>query len=154
MAMELSEELKAILAENDTLKALASVDKHGVPNVVFKSSIEVAPEGHLTYLEILDTSQNNKNLTYALWFDRVVAINVMSKERRSFQIKGKPRKVHIAGPLFERKYAEVTARVPDACLSGVWEIDPLDVQEETPAVRMAQQRRDIPYIGYLDQDLK
>jgi len=154
MSVEISEELRAILAEKETLKALGSVDKDGVPHVVFKGSIQVAPEGHLTYLEILETSQTNKNLTYALWFDRFVTINVVSKERRSFQIKGKPRKVHVSGPHFEQKYNEVIARVPGAGLSGVWEIDPVEVHEQTFGVRLAEQKRDFPFIGHLDQDLK
>ena len=154
MTVAISEELKLILAEKETLKALASVDKDGVPHVVFKGSIQVAPEGHLTYLEILESSQTNKNLTHALWFDRVITINVVSKERRSFQIKGKPRKVHVAGPLFEQKYLEVNGRVPGADLSGVWEIEPLEVREQTFGVRLAQQKRDFPFIGHLDQDLK
>jgi len=154
MSVEISDEIKLIFAEKETLKALASVDKHGVPHVVFKGSIQVAPEGHITYLEILESSQTNKNLTYALWFDKQVTINVVSKERRSFQIKGKPRKVHVAGPLFEQKYAEVTSRLPEADLSGVWEIEPLEVREQTFPVRLAQQKRDFPFIGHLDQDLK
>jgi len=154
MSVQISDEIKAILAEKETLKALASVDRHGVPHVVFKGSIQVAPEGHLTYLEILESSQTNKNLVHALWFDKFITVNVVSKERRSFQIKGKPRKVHIAGPLFEAKYAEVTARLPGADLSGVWEIDPVEVVEQSFPVRLAQQKEKFPFIGHLDQDLK
>jgi len=153
MAIEISDEIKGLLQDKNTLKALASIDKDGVPHVVFKGSINLDEEGNLFFLELLETSQTNKNLTYSIWFDKKVAINLYN-DKKSIQIKGTPKKVHITGRLFEEKYQEVRARNPKADLSGVWIITPEEIRTETFSERLEYEREHYPVIGHLDRDLK
>lgn len=148
----LNEELKNLIKAPDTYKTLATVDKHGEVHVVFKGSLDVDEEGNLVVLELLETSQTNRNLTYSLWFNKTVAVNVLGKEGTSYQIKGVPYKVHVSGPEFEQRYKEVRRQNPKSDLSGVWIIHPKEVKEETFAVRLQEEINQHPIIGHLDRD--
>lgn len=152
MAVTLSDEVKELLRSRETKKVLATVDKNGVPNVAFKGSISVDEEGNIIVLELLETSQTNKNLTYSLWFDKPAAISIFGENGVSYEIKGIPRKVHIDGPYFEQKYKEVKERNPASDLSGVWIIEPIEEREQTYSVRLKEQREQYPIIGHLDED--
>lgn len=152
MAVTLSDYVKELLRSRDTKKVLATVDKNGVPNVAFKGSITADEEGNILVLELLETSQTNKNLTYSLWFDKIVTVSVLGENGVSYQIKGVPKKVHIDGPYFEQKYKEVKARNPQSDLSGVWIIEPTEVKEQTYSVRLQEQKEQHPIIGHLDAD--
>lgn len=151
MAVEINKEIRELLKDKQTIKALATIDKTGKPHVSFKGSIDIDEEGNLYFLEVLESSQTNKNLTYSIWFDRYVAITVYGTDKRSWQIKGIPQKVHISGPLFEEKYTQIVERTPGADLAGVWVIRPEEIREETFAVRLQEQKEKHPIIGHLDQ---
>jgi hypothetical protein len=154
MAIEINKEVRELFKDKETLKVLASIDKHGIPHVTFKGSVDIDEDGNIYYLEVLESSQTNKNLTYSIWFDKTVAITILGKNKRSYQIKGTPHKVHIAGPLFEEKYKEVIERNPDSDLSGVWIIKPNEIREETFPIRLEEERKNHPIIGHLDRLLK
>lgn len=77
MAITINNEIRELLRDKQTLKVLASVDKTGKPHVAFKGSIDVDEDGNLYYLEVLESSQTNKNLTNSIWFDKYVAINIL-----------------------------------------------------------------------------
>lgn len=154
MAISLSTEVIEAIRDKQSKKALATIDKHGIPHVVFKGSIDVDENGNIFFLELLESSQTNKNLTYSIWFDKTVAINVLTDQGKSYQIKGIPERVHIEGKLFEQKYKEVRARNPKSDLSGVWIIVPEDVREETYPVRLAEEEERHPIIGHLDRDVR
>lgn len=152
MAEILSREVIELIKTPGTYKVLATKDKHGQVHVVFKGSLTVDEEGNIVVLELLETSQTNRNLTYSLWFHKTVAVNVLGQNGRSYQIKGVPYKVLVSGPEFEQKYREVRARNPKSDLSGVWIIHPSEVKEETYAVRLQEEIEQYPIIGHLDRD--
>ncbi|HWQ78452.1 MAG TPA: hypothetical protein VN381_06535 [Anaerovoracaceae bacterium] len=152
MSIKLNENLTALLNDPNSLKVLASVDQNGVPHVVFKGSISVNQDGKLQYLELIETSQTNKNLAYSLWFKRWIVINVLGQDRTSWQIKGTPVRSIISGPVFEENYAAIQKRFGEgADLSTVWIIDPEEAREETFPVRLQEERKSYPLIGHLDR---
>ncbi len=154
MAITLSENVIELLRNRESKKVLATVDKNGIPNVSFKGSITVNEEGKIELIELLETSQTNKNLTYSLWFDKTVAISVWGEGGTEYEIKGIPRKVHIDGPYYEKKYVESLERNPINDISGVWIIEPTEVRNQTYAERKKEQDEKYPIIGHLDKDRK
>lgn len=152
MAVKLEDKVVKLLKDENTYKALATVSKTGEVHVTYKNSITVDENGNIIVFELLDSSQTQKNLTYAIWFDKKVAVNVVDKDGSSFQIKGIPYRDIVTGPYFEKKYREFHAEHPDNDLSSIWVIPPLEVREETYTVRRTQERTDYPVIGHIDRD--
>ncbi len=151
MAVEISRELKEAIADKESIKVLATIDRHGVPHVVAKGSITVTEEGQIRYWELLEGSQTHKNVTYALWFDRKVAINVITKERKSYQIKGIPKKCLIAGHEYEEAYIAAQERNKDNDLAAVYYIEPTEIIEESYPVRLKEENEKHPLYIHIDR---
>lgn len=94
---ELTKEIIAYIEDPTTIKVIASKDRHGEVHVVVKDSLFVTEDGQIAYLEYLEGSQTNKNLTYSLWFKQKVAINIITKDNKSFLIKGVPHQALVNG---------------------------------------------------------
>lgn len=151
MAAQLSKEVVELIENRETAKVLATLDEQGFPHVVVKQSIQVGADGNLHYLELLESSRTNRNLVRSIWFDRPVAVAVQGKNGRSFQIKGKPIKAHITGPLFQQHYAAVRQRLGDVDLAAVWVIEPHEVIDESFETRQKQEETRRPYFKHLDR---
>lgn len=151
MAVQLSREIIDIIEDRESAKVLATVDEKGAPHVVVKQSLHVGTDGNLHYLELLESSRTNKNLVRSIWFDRPVAISVHGKNGRSFQIKGKPVRTHITGPVFQKHYEEIRQRLGDVDLAAVWVIEPHEVVDETFWTRHAQEEAAHPFFRHLDR---
>lgn len=146
----LTEELKEIIGEKNTLKSIATVSNNGIPHVVYKGSIHVEDD-MIVFDELLESSQNTKNLVYSLWFDKKVSINILSADKRSFEIIGKPIKVTTCGHKFEAVYTKLQEIIPDTELSGIWYVEPIEVDEKTYTVRKRQQDDAYPELWHLDR---
>ncbi len=149
----LNNKVKALLKDRTSKKALATVDKHGEIHVVYKGSLTVNDEGNLEFLELLETSQNNRNLTFSIWFNKKVAVNVLGADGSSYEIKGIPYKYILDGPEFERQYRAIRKKNPKSDLAGIWIIRPTDIKEETYAVRLQDEIDQYPIIGHMDRDV-
>lgn len=147
----LGKELIELLADQETVKVLATVDQQGAPHAVVKQSIQLGEEGNIFYLEGLETSRTNKNLVRSIWFDHRVSIVVKGKEGQSYQIKGRPIKTHITGALFQAQYQALRQRLGDVDLAAVWVIEPEEVIDETPAKRRAEEQAKHPFFTHLDR---
>jgi hypothetical protein len=153
MAVKLSDEVIDALNDRDNVKALATVDKQGQPHVAFKENIFVDHE-KIILLELIETSQTNSNMVHSIWFKRPVSISVKDKKNNSWQIKGLPLKTHIAGPVYEKYYAEQAEKNPEIDLGAVWEIEPLELKNQTFSVVLAEERARHPYLYHLDKIAK
>lgn len=151
MSAVINDKIKELLKQKDTLKVVASVDKEGNPHVTFKGTVNVNEEGQVTFLEILESSQTNRNLTNSIWFEKVVAITILGADKTSYQIKGIPKRAIISGPLFEETYIRVQEKFGDVDLAAIWVIDPVEVREETFQARLEEERKQFPIIGHLDR---
>ena len=151
MAVQLSDDIIELFADGETTKVLATLDADGFPHAVVKQSLQPAEDGLIIYLELLESSRTNKNLVRSLWFDQRVAIALRGKDGRSWQVKGKPVKTHITGPLFQKHYSAVREKLGDVDLAAVWVIEPEEVIEESFAVRKAEEERKHPFFTHLDR---
>lgn len=154
MAITLSKEVIEAIQDTQSIKVIASRDRHGDVHVVAKGSLSVTDEGQLYFLELLEGSQNNKNLIYSLWFNQKVAINIITTDRRSYQIKGVPVKSLVAGSEFEAFYESVVEKNPDNDLAAVYFIEPTEETEESYPVRREEHSRKHPLYLHLDRVAK
>lgn len=149
--IEISQNIRDAIADADSVKVLATIDRNGNPHVVAKGSITVAENGQIRYMELLESSATNKNVTYALWFDKQVAINIITKDRKSYQIKGVPVRSLIAGHEYEEFYQKAQERNPLNDLAAVYYIRPTEVIEESYPVRREQETKKHPLYVHLDR---
>src|SRR5450631_4047253 len=110
MATKLNKEIIALFGSDDSTKVLATVNEHGFPHAATKPFIRVDDDGNLLYLELVESSHTQKNLVRSIWFDQKVSISVSDSYGQSWQIKGKPVKTLITGPVFLHHYLEVRQR--------------------------------------------
>lgn len=151
MAATLSNEIRELFADSASIKVLATLDEVGFPHVVVKQSLQVGEDGNLLYLELLESSRTNKNLVRSIWYDQKVAIAVKGAGGQSYQIKGRPVKTHITGPLFQKHYAAVRQRLGDVDLAAVWVIEPDEVVNENFDARKAEEETAHPLFRHLDR---
>jgi hypothetical protein len=158
--MTLDAKIIDLINDKNTIKAVATTDRNGIVHIVFKGLVSVDTDNHggtIRFLELNETSQTNKNMTYSLWFKKTVSINILSagitdSERKSYQIKGIPVKALICGKEFEESYRMVREYFgADADLSTIWIVEPQEIREETASIRRQAERKDYPLIGHLDR---
>lgn len=150
MAIELEKEVKDLLNHPDSKKVLATIDREGNPHVTVKNSIRVNDAGYIEYLEVIESSQTNKNMVNSIWFHKQIAINVLN-EKLSYQIKGIPYRAIVAGQEFEEKYNQVRGKYGDVDLSTVWLIEPIEVIDETFEKRRLEEEEEHPILKHLDR---
>ncbi|MFT4080594.1 hypothetical protein [Rhodomicrobium sp.] len=151
MSLVLNADVIALLEHPDTVRILATVDGQGVPHAVVKKSIHLGDDGNIHYLELLETSATNRNMVRSIWFDGTVAITLANPDGRSAQIKGRPVKAHITGPLFLHHYNRLKDIDADAELAAVWIIEPRLVLDQTFAARRDAERASHPHFAHLDR---
>lgn len=149
--IKITEELKQIINNPGTLKVLASISKEGKLHVVFKGSISINDEGYIVYDEIIENSVTNKNVLYSLWFNKEVAINILSSDKKSYQIKGIPVKAFVNGSLYEEHYRKIEERNKDNDLATVYFIEPTEVIEESFLVQREKYAAEEPLYKHLDK---
>jgi uncharacterized protein len=151
MAIAFPEGLIHALEDPDTTKVLATIGQDGFPHLAVKQSLQLGEGGELIYLELLESSRSNRNMVRSIWFDRKVSIGIRGKGGRSYLIKGKPVKTHIAGPLFRRHYLEIREQLGDVDLAAVWVIEPEQVIDQSLSLRLAEEERQHPFFRHLDR---
>lgn len=149
----ISEELREIIEDPGTLKVIAATDRDGVPHVVFKGTLHVE-ENNFVFYDMLQSSQINKNLVSSIWYDKKVAINILSKDFRSFHIIGTPEKSVTAGKNFEGIYQSLREKRGDVDLNAIWYIKPEEIKEVTFKVRKAEEEENFPLLKHLDRIVK
>lgn len=151
MAVQLSKEIRDAIEDKDSIKLIATISRQGEPHVVAKGSLTVTEDGKLRYRELLEGSQTNKNVTYALWFNKTVAVNVITKEQKSYQIKGIPRKSLIAGHEYEKAYVAAQEINKNNDLAAVYYIEPTEVIDESYPVRLKEENEKHPLYIHIDR---
>jgi Pyridoxamine 5'-phosphate oxidase len=151
MATKLSKEIIALFGSDDSTKVLATINEQGYPHAAAKPFIRVDDDGNLLYLELVESSHTQKNLVRSIWFDQKVSISISDNNGQSWQIKGKPVKTLITGPVFLHHYSDVRNRLGDVDLSAVWVIEPEEVINENLAVRHAEEELAHPVFRHLDR---
>ena len=151
MAEIVTKEIIDLLVDNATVKVLATVDELGFPHAVGGVALHAGENGNLLYLEHVESSLTNKNLTRSIWFNGNVAIALSNGSGTSIQIKGKPVKNHITGPLFLKYYREIRQEQGNVNLAAVWEIEPEQIIDENRELRVVDEEKEHPFFTHLDR---
>jgi predicted pyridoxine 5'-phosphate oxidase superfamily flavin-nucleotide-binding protein len=152
MSIKLNEEVIEAINNPLSVKVIATISKEGIPNVTPKGSISVDENGRIRLLELLEKSQTQKNLVYSIWFDKYVAINIVTPERKSYQIKGKIYKTINSGREFQEAYVAVQKKLGyDIDLSAIWLIDAEQVSEQTFIAKREELETKYPYELHVDR---
>jgi uncharacterized protein len=154
MATKLNKEIIALFGSDDSTKVLATVNDQGYPHAAAKPFIRVDDDGNLLYLELVESSRTQKNLVRSIWFDQKVSISVSDQNGQSWQIKGKPVKTLITGPVFLHHYRDVRRLLGDVDLSAVWVIEPEEVINENISARHLEEELAHPLFRHLDRLVK
>lgn len=149
----LTDTLKADINSAASLKSVTAVSKSGVPHTVYKGSLHVNGDGNLEFYDILESSKINENLVYAIWFEKYVTVNILTEDKRSFEIIGRPIQSITQGRYFEEVYKSLK-QTRDNDLNAIWIIEPLQIREETFVVRKEQQEKEYPFLKHLDRAKK
>jgi monomeric isocitrate dehydrogenase len=146
----MAHEILELLNDPKSVKILVSVDDEGLPHPVVKESLRNENDD-IVYTEFLESSNTNRFLTKALWFDKSVVILLITHNKRSFKITAKPVKAIVSGKIFQKYYEEVQNRFKDFDLSTVWVFKPLEISEQTLQKRVDEETRERPYFLHLDR---
>ncbi len=150
--MKIDEQSIRLVNDPLAVKILSTVSRDGIPHVVIKQSIHYE-DGKIVYLERLEGSKTNKHMTYSLWFNKMVAINILSQDNRSIQIKGVPVKMIVSGPVFEKYYIHINEK-DSGDLAAVYYIEIKEILDETYEVREEQHTEEFPLYMHLDRIAK
>lgn len=150
---QLPDELLDLLRDPAAVKILATTGADGAPHVALRPTLHLLDNGDLAFAEELDSSATSKNLVRAIWSDRSVAVGI-SRGDRTWELRAKPWRCLVAGPLFKRFLLEArAAQGGDADVSTVWVIRPDSASDQSPATRRAQDAARRPYGGsHLDRE--
>jgi hypothetical protein len=151
MAAKFDKNAINLLEDERTVKVLTTVDSSGAPHSVVKNSLRSDEDGNIVYLELIESSRTNSNMTGSLWFGRKVSILLAGRDGSSLQIKGQPYKCLIAGPVFEANYREAREQLGDVDLSAVWIIAPDEIIDESFETRWREESDAHPLRKHLDR---
>lgn len=155
MAIVINDELKKVIADKDTLKVVSTVGKDGVPHAVFKGSLHINEDGNIEYYELLESARDNQNFIYSLWFDKKIAINILSKNKVSFEIIGRPVRSITSGKKFLDAYTALKqVRGNSSDLGAIHIIEAEEVREETYSVRKKEDEEKYPILKHIDRLVK
>lgn len=146
---KISEEVKKIIQNKNSIKVVSSQDKEGVINSAPKGSLQVSEDDELTYVEVLESSKSYSNAVYSIWFDKKISVLVVGEDRESYLIHGHVKKILTCGREYEeyyRKYQE--AKGFD--IAGVVKISVEDVQDLNLAKAIERQKKEHPFFSHYD----
>jgi monomeric isocitrate dehydrogenase len=146
----MAREILKLLNDERNIKVLINIDDDGLAYPAVKDSLRNEDED-IVYTEFLESSNTNRFLTKALWFDKKVSILLLTYDKRSFKIVAQPIKAIVSGKVFQKYYEEVQEKFKDLDLSTVWVFKPLEITEQTLRKRVDEETRARPYFLHLDR---
>ena len=147
--MKIDNKYIELINDHSAVKILSTVSKSGIPHAVVKQSIHYE-DGKIVYLERLEGSKTNKHMTYSLWFNKMVAINILSKDKSSIQIKGIPEKMLVAGSVFEKYYTSINEQ-DSGDLAAVYYIKIKEIIDESYEIREQEHTKEFPLYMHIDR---
>jgi hypothetical protein len=149
-AQALLEQALSRFNDEGAIKVLVTLDENGAPHPVCKGSLRYNGESVESW-EILESSETNRNLTRAIWFDKPIAILLILPDRKAYKFSVRASRNIIAGKAFTRAYEAAQERFKGRGIAGVWQYEVISVKEETASVRIDEEKTARPYFTHLDQ---
>ncbi len=150
MAVQIDDNLKKLFEDETSIKLIGTVDKNGVPHVVRKQYLTLDENHNLLLYELLESSRNNRNLVYSLWFDKLVSVQI-TKNNESYEVIARPVKSVTAGHDFERIYENIREKLGDVDLGAIWTLIPVEIRNESFLVRQREEEEQYPILRHLDR---
>lgn len=155
MSLHITEEVKEIINDKETVAVISAVGKNGNPFSEVSKKLTIWKDERIAYYELLESSQLQKNLVYSLWFDKEIIISLIGKNGKNYSVIGKPYQALIAGHEFEAEYIEAQEEFGERTdLSTVWLIDVISITEDTYEVAKTKEEREHPYLMHMDHIYK
>ncbi len=151
MSTVLHPSLRELLGDQQAFRVLVTCGPSEEPHAVVAPVLEVDAAGRILYLEPLEASRTQRDLVGSLWFDLPIAFVVVGRDGTTWRIGGRVRKSHVAGPLFRERYERLNREQPGSDLAAVWEIEPQEISDETPATLRKRQDAERPFFKHLDR---
>ncbi|MDQ0204682.1 hypothetical protein [Pectinatus haikarae] len=148
--MLLNPKVYELLKKESTIKILSTINENNQIHTVIKDSLQICDD-QLLYLEYLESSTTNRNLTFSMWFKNSVTVLILSENKTSYQINVTPVKCIVSGPVFQKFYTETLQKHNDTDLAAIWIFEPDAVVNETLSVRQKEERAQRPYFKHLDR---
>ena len=143
-------EILELINNKETVKILVTIDADGLSHPVVKHSLHSDGE-HIIYTEFLESSNTNRNMTRSLWFDTPVSLLLLGADNQSYKIKAQPVRALVSGKKFQKYYEQVQKEFFSADLSTVWFLKPLEITNQSFAVRSEEESINRPYFLHLDR---
>lgn len=140
-----------LVADARATRVLVTCGASEQPHAIVGPLLDVDAEGRVLYLEPLEASRTQRDLVGSLWFDLPVALVFVRGDGTTWRVGGRVRKSHIAGPLYRSYYERLRRDDPASDLAAVWEIEPLETSDETPATLRRRQAAERPFFTHLDR---
>lgn len=130
--MDIPANIKGMLEDPKCVKTLATVDKDGNTHCVPINSVSVMEDGNIAFLELLDTSQTQRNVLNCYWFKKGVSITIVGdwNKAEAYQIKCVPYKFLTQGPIWDKYLDMIWKIIPEADPAGVWLLTPQEIRDE------------------------
>ncbi|MDR2638591.1 MAG: hypothetical protein LBC09_01990 [Helicobacteraceae bacterium] len=136
--------------DEGAIKVLTTLDENGAPHPVCKGSLRFNGETIESW-EILESSETNRNLTRSIWFDKPIAILLITPDKKAYKFSVKASRNIIAGKEFTSAYEAAQARYKGRGIAGVWRYEIISVKDETASTRISEEAAARPYFVHLDQ---
>lgn len=143
--------IKSLFNNPKTKKVIATVSYDSIVHVTFKDMLFMDEDERIILLEILERSITNRNLTYSIWFNKPVAINMLSEEGISFHVQVLPIRAIISGKEFEAYYKYMQKQLGNFDLSTVWIFEMLEIRETSLRQRIFENADAYPIVNHLDR---
>ena len=108
---------------------------------------------YIVFNDILESSRINEALVNAIWFDKYITVNVLTEDKRSYEIIAKAKESITQGKEFEEVYKKLK-KDRDFDLNAIWVIEPVEVRNESFDYRKKKQEEDYPFLKHLDRAVK
>lgn len=149
----LTEDVINLIENAQTFKAIATVDEEGHPHIT-QRDLTMLDDGTLAYGEPFESSYLNSDMVRSIWFNQSISI-FLQQNNHSFEIKGRPVRYVIEGPLYNKFYLEEKEKhKSDGDLAGVWIIEPQEIRNESYSTRRKEEIEKHPHFQHLDRILE
>lgn len=154
MSIDIEQEFKDLINSKESVKVLATISEKGIPLASFKQYVRFNEDGNIEYLELLEESQSYKNFTRSLWYNEKVSFSISGENSINFQVVGRPIKIIVSGPSFEKNYIDIREKLGDIDLAAVCIINPEEVINQTFYKKFEAQEKFKPVFTHLDRLVK
>lgn len=144
----LFDKFKEELLEKNNIKIVSTISENGYPSIAFRNCLFANSEDEIILLEPVETSVNNRNLTYSIWFNKKVLIALWNFERYGLLAYATIKRVIISGKEFEKYYKLYLNDHRGTDLAAVWVRAVDNIVETGEKIEILQEQNRYSGIGH------